>query len=101
MWELTAYELGEMIEAGKRRAADAARGYELLSFNIGALVLAAFNAPQRFPQTPDAAFGRRSVPADGGKADMMHIAGQINKRLADRNGYTADPRKKENNHDSR
>lgn len=84
MWELTAYELGEIIEAGKRRAADAARENELLSFNIGALVLAAFNAPQRFPQTPDAAFGRRTAPADGGKADMMRMAEQINKRLAAR-----------------
>ncbi len=81
MWELTAYELGEIIEAGKRRAADSARENELLSFNIGALVLAAFNAPQRFPRTPDAAFSRKTAPADGGKADMIAIAEQINKRI--------------------
>ncbi len=81
---MTAYELDDLIEAGKRRAADAVREKELLAFNIGALVLTAFNAPQRFPVTPDDAFGRKRVRADGGRADFMEIAKQLNARIAEK-----------------
>ncbi|MBQ3842139.1 MAG: hypothetical protein II820_05570 [Ruminiclostridium sp.] len=87
MWELTAAELDELIAAGRAARADEIRENELLAFNIGALVLAAFNAPQRFPKTPDAAFGRKpEMPADGGKSSFAEIAARLNKRLAERTG---------------
>ncbi len=80
---MTAYELDDFIMAGRRRDCKNARSLELLAFNIGALVLAAVNAPGKFPRSPDEAFGRekRGERADGGKADMMAIAEQINRRL--------------------
>ena len=88
-WDMTGYELDELIDAGRRRKAEAAAENELLAFNIGALVLAAFNAPQRFPKTPGAAFGRKPpAPADGGKSDFMRIAEQLNGRLAHKTGET-------------
>ena len=60
----------------------AVRQNELTAFNIGALVLAAVNAPGRFPKTPEEAFGRRPAPPpDGGKSSFMAAAEQINKRL--------------------
>ena len=79
---MTAYELEDVIRAGRRRDREYARTLETLAFNIGALVLTAVNAPGRFPKTPDAAFSREiKSPADGGKADMAAIAQQINRRL--------------------
>lgn len=82
LWELTAAELDAVIGAGRRRDAMTARQNELLAFNTAALVLAAFNAPKRFPKTPDEAFGRRpEPPADGGKSAFMAAAEQINKRF--------------------
>ena len=93
MWQLTAAELDEIIEAGRTAKACEIRENELLAFNIGALVLAAFNAPRRFPETPDAAFGRKApMPPDGGKEDFMKIAVQLNKRLSERSGETYDSR---------
>ena len=87
LWELTAAELDELITAGRAARTDEARENELLAFNIGALVLAAFNAPQRFPKTPDAAFGRKAaMPEDGGKSDFMKIAVRLNKRLSEQTG---------------
>lgn len=91
---MTAYELEETIAAGRKRDADKAARDELLAFNIGALVLAAFNAPQRFPKTPDAAFGRRpDIPADGGKSGFMAVAEQLNMRLRRRTGDNNDDRR--------
>ena len=85
LWELTAAELDGIITAGRRRNAETARQNELLAFNTAALVLAAFNAPKRFPKTPDEAFGRRPAPpADGGKSAFMAVAEQINRRLKQR-----------------
>ena len=85
LWELTAYETEEIISAGRIREAARARENEMLAYNIGALVLTAFNAPSRYPRSPEAAFGRSSVPAaDGGKSGFMGIAKQLNKRLAAR-----------------
>ncbi|MBP3855449.1 MAG: hypothetical protein IK990_07565 [Ruminiclostridium sp.] len=79
---MTAAEMDELVDAGKRREAAAVRKNELLAFNTGALVLAAFNAPRRFPRTPDEAFGRMPAPpADGGKSSFMRIAEQLNGRL--------------------
>ena len=86
LWELTANELDEIIEAGRRKAAAKAAENELLAFNIGALVLAAFNAPSRFPQTPAAAFGRKTPVQDGGKASFMQIAEQLNRKFMKRSG---------------
>lgn len=87
LWELTAAELDELIAAGRDARAGEIRENELLAFNIGALVLAAFNAPQRFPKTPEAAFGRKAeMPADGGKSEFMKIAGRLNRRLSERIG---------------
>ena len=57
-----------------------ARENELLAFNIGALVLAAFNAPQRFPADPDSAFGHASRD-DGGKSAFMAVADRVNGRF--------------------
>ncbi|MBO6230905.1 MAG: hypothetical protein J6O50_10095 [Ruminiclostridium sp.] len=92
LWDLTAYELEEIISAGRKNDERDAKRDELLAFNIGALVLAAFNAPRRFPKTPEAAFGRKAIPRDGGKSSFMALAEQINKRLERRkkeqeNGY--------------
>lgn len=85
LWELTAYETEELIAAGRKRDAAAVRENELLAYNIGALVLTAVNAPQKFPRSPDAAFGRRPAPPpDGGKSDFLRIAGQLNRRFAER-----------------
>ncbi len=85
LWELTAYETEELIAAGDRRGNAAARESEMLAYNIGALVLTAVNAPSRYPKSPEAAFGKGSEPAeDGGKAAFMRIAGQLNRRIADR-----------------
>lgn len=85
LWELTARETEELIAAGRKREAAAARENELLAYNIGALVLTAFNAPSKYPRSPDAAFGRRAVQSpDGGKAVFMSIAKQLNRRFADR-----------------
>ena len=85
LWELTAYELEELAEAGEARRAAAAREYEQLAYNIGALVLAAVNAPQRYPKSCAEAFGRNRAPAaDGGKAAFMCAAERINRRFADR-----------------
>ncbi len=85
LWELTAYETEELIRAGRKREAARARENELLAYNIGALVMTAFNAPSKYPRSPDAAFGRKHSPAsDGGKADFMSIAKQLNRRFADR-----------------
>ena len=85
LWDMTAAEISELISAGEERRAAAARENELLAYNIGALVLTAFNAPSRYPKSPEAAFGRRPVPpADGGKAAFMRAAGQFNRRFADR-----------------
>lgn len=82
LWNLTASELDAIIGAGRRKDALTARQNELLAFNTAALVLAAFNAPKRFPRTPDEAFGRvPEPPADGGKSAFMAVAEQINKRL--------------------
>ncbi|MBQ9383549.1 MAG: hypothetical protein IJT87_04880 [Ruminiclostridium sp.] len=85
LWSMTAYELDDIIRAGRRRQRDDAASLETLAFNIGALVLTAVNAPRRFPKTPEEAFGgKRSVSPDGGKADMLLIAEQINRRLRDK-----------------
>ena len=83
---MTAYVLSEVISAGRRNAASRARENELLAFNIGALVLAAFNAPSRFPHTPADAFGRKDTPRDGGKAGFMSIAGQLNRKFMQKTG---------------
>ena len=94
LWELTAAELDELIAAGRAAEADEARERELLAFNIGALVLAAFNAPQRFPKNPDAAFGRKTgAPADGGKSAFAEIAARFNKRLSEQTGENYDSRR--------
>ncbi len=78
---MTAAELDMQIRAGRKRETAAAAENERLAFNIGALVLAAFNAPRRFPRTPDAAFGRMTAPADGGRSDFECIAKQLNERF--------------------
>ncbi|MBR5088925.1 MAG: hypothetical protein IK093_05815 [Ruminiclostridium sp.] len=79
---MTAAELDEVIAAGRKRAERRARSDELLAFNIGALVLTAFNAPGRYPKTPESAFGRKpAAPADGGRRDFAEIARQLNARL--------------------
>ena len=94
MWDMTAFELEDTVAAGRRRDAENAYRDELLAFNIGALVLAAFNAPQRFPKTPAAAFGRKNdAPADGGKSSFMMIAEQLNGKLARRTGDNNDNRR--------
>lgn len=81
-WQLTAHELEELITAGRSERAARAAEDEILAFNIGALVLSAFNAPDRFPRTPAAAFGKRKpAPADGGKQVFAQIAEQFNKRF--------------------
>ena len=85
LWDMTAYELDEVISAGRKRDAAMARENELLAYNIGALVLTAVNAPSKYPRSVDAAFGRRPAQAaDGGKAGFMLIAEQLNRRFADR-----------------
>ena len=85
LWDMTAFEFDSVIAAGRRKRQEEARALETLAFNIGALVLTAVNAPGRFPKTPDEAFGRkRGSSPDGGKADMMLIAEQINRRIRDR-----------------
>lgn len=82
LWELTAYETEEIIAAGEKRRAAEARSSEMLAYNIGILVLAAVNAPARYPKSPEEAFGRRPAPApDGGKADFMRIAERLNRRF--------------------
>lgn len=86
MWDMTAGELDEQICAGRKRDETYAAENERLAFNIGALVLAAFNAPRKFPRTPDEAFGRYTAPADGGKSELMCIARQLNERLRNRTG---------------
>jgi hypothetical protein len=54
----------------------------MLAYNIGLLVLAAVNSPSKYPRTPAEAFGSRPAPApDGGKADFMRIAEQLNRRF--------------------
>lgn len=83
---MTARELDEQIYAGRKREETYAYENERLAFNIGALVLAAFNAPRKFPRTPDEAFGRYAPPADGGKSELMLIARQLNERLRNRTG---------------
>lgn len=85
LWELTAYELEELAAIGEGRRAAAAREYEQLAYNIGALVLTALNTPQRYPKSCAEAFGRSpEPPADGGKAAFMRAAERINRRFADR-----------------
>lgn len=84
LWQFTADELCRIADAGRRRLREMherrVRENELLAFNIGALVLTAFNAPQRFPQDPDRAFGHktRSMHNDGGKSAFMAVADRIN-----------------------
>ena len=79
---MTAYEISDVIAAGKQREIRRARENELLAFNIAALVLTAFNAPMMFPSDPDSAFRhkRRVIPEDGGKAAFMALADRINGR---------------------
>ncbi len=79
---MTASELDMLINAGRRAGNIRILENELLAYNIGALVLTAFNAPMKYPATPSEAFGRSpSVPSDGGAEDFMKIAAQLNGRL--------------------
>ncbi|MGN0657904.1 MAG: hypothetical protein ACI4KR_14040 [Ruminiclostridium sp.] len=59
---------------------------EILAFNIGALVLCAFNAPRRFPKSPTEAF-KKETSADwrAQKQAFLEIARQINKRRDNEN----------------
>ena len=82
---MTAAELDMLIDAGRRRKNGRILENELLAYNIGALVLTAFNAPMKYPATPAQAFGRSpSLPSDGGVSDFMKIAQQLNGRMRSR-----------------
>ncbi|MBQ8904116.1 MAG: hypothetical protein IJY73_07520 [Oscillospiraceae bacterium] len=60
LWELTAEEIWELIQAHSAREKkcleDSYRRNELLAFNIGALCRTAVNAPEQFPKSPAEAF---------------------------------------------
>lgn len=75
--KITAVEKSELV-----RRAELYKANEILAFNIGALILTAFNSPRRFPKTPEEAFGRkenRDWRAE--KADFSEIARQLNSRM--------------------
>ena len=82
---MTVSEITDMIEAKRKaynnRLADLYKANEILAFNIGALVLCAFNAPGRFPKSPAEAF-KREASADwrAQKQAFLEIAKQLNRR---------------------
>ncbi|MGN0577287.1 MAG: hypothetical protein ACI4J4_01570 [Ruminiclostridium sp.] len=87
---ITASEAEELIAAQRaaeeKRLADLYKANEILAFNIGALALCAFNAPQRFPKSPAEAF-KKEASADwrAQKQAFLEIAKQINKRRDNEN----------------
>lgn len=82
---MTAAELAELCgsveEAQTRLLSELYRANEYLAFNTAALCLAAFNAPQRFPKTPQEAFPQKRGDWHEAKNEMKNIARQLaNKR---------------------
>lgn len=81
---MTAAELAELCscarEADSRRLSELYRANEYLAFNTAALCLAAFNAPQRFPKTPQEAFPKKQGGWREAKNEMENIARQLNKK---------------------
>lgn len=79
---MTAAELAELCgcaeEAGSRRLSELYHANEYLAFNTAALCLAAFNAPQRFPKTPQEAFPKKRGDWREAKNEMENIAWQLN-----------------------
>lgn len=73
--------IGAQRAAEEKRLADLYKANEILAFNIGALVLCAFNAPHRFPKSPAEAF-RKETSADwrAQKQAFLEIAKQLNRR---------------------
>ena len=85
LWRMSAGELYTLIDGGRERERRRARSDELLAYNTAALVIAAVHSPGTFPREPEEAF-RRERAGDGGKADFMEIARQLNARLSRKMG---------------
>ena len=83
---MTAAEISDRISAAEKNESEKRaalyKANEILAYNIGALVLTAFNAPRKFPKSPDEVFVRkekRDWRAE--KADFSEIARQLNSRM--------------------